>query len=211
VSCFFDSQCSGLCSRLDALRRAVQLDYIHYMYRTRLHANAAAMTCRHTNHYHHRQQPGPTLRAELQSLIGLWMRIYLHMTPCSAQQLGSCTPDTMNEWIFCLSTQMQYSKKVRSKTVSTGEKGSKSTYNYPKRQVNEETHCTKTKRQQEAQLSPRDRAMRRVSWNLTNCHTTVQKLLIRQLLNKPKLWIWRVTVGQYVINMCTEPWRDRVL
>ena len=29
---------------------------------------------------------------------------------------------------------------------------------------------------QEAQLSPRDRAMRRVSWNLANCHAAVQKL-----------------------------------
>ena len=34
---------------------------------------------------------------------------------------------------------------------------------------------------QEAQLSPRDRAMRRVNWNLANCHATMQKLLIRQL------------------------------
>ena len=31
---------------------------------------------------------------------------------------------------------------------------------------------------QEAQLSPRDRAMRRVNCNLANCHATVQKLLI---------------------------------
>ena len=30
---------------------------------------------------------------------------------------------------------------------------------------------------QEAQLSPRDRAMRRVNWNLANCHATVQKLV----------------------------------
>jgi len=30
------------------------------------------------------------------------------------------------------------------------------------------------KREQEAQLLPRDRAMRRVSWNLANCHATVQ-------------------------------------
>ena len=30
---------------------------------------------------------------------------------------------------------------------------------------------------QEAPLSPRDSAMRRVSWNLANCHATVQKLL----------------------------------
>ena len=37
---------------------------------------------------------------------------------------------------------------------------------------------------QEAQLSPRDRAMRRVSWNLANCHATVQKLLVRKVLNQ---------------------------
>jgi len=35
---------------------------------------------------------------------------------------------------------------------------------------------------QEAQLSPSDRAMRLVSSNLANCHATVQKLLIRQVL-----------------------------
>ena len=34
--------------------------------------------------------------------------------------------------------------------------------------------------QQEAQLSPRDRAMRRVSWNLANWHATMQKLLVQQ-------------------------------
>ena len=39
--------------------------------------------------------------------------------------------------------------------------------------------------QQEAQLSPRDRAMRLVSSNLANYHATVQKLLIRQALTKP--------------------------
>jgi len=38
---------------------------------------------------------------------------------------------------------------------------------------------------QEAQLSPRDRAMRLVSSNLANYHATVQKLLIRQVLTKP--------------------------
>jgi len=37
---------------------------------------------------------------------------------------------------------------------------------------------------QEAQLSPSDRAMRRVSSNLANCHATVQKLLIRPVLTK---------------------------
>ena len=45
---------------------------------------------------------------------------------------------------------------------------------------------------QEAQLSPRDRAMRRVTWNLANCHATVQKLLVRQVLNKLNLRSWRV-------------------
>ena len=35
--------------------------------------------------------------------------------------------------------------------------------------------------------------MRRVSWNLGNCHATVQKLLVQQVLNKSKLWSWRVT------------------
>ena len=54
---------------------------------------------------------------------------------------------------------------------------------------------------QEAQLSPRDCAMRLVSWKLANCYVTVQKLLVRQVLDKSKLWSWRVTVGRCVINM----------
>jgi len=33
-------------------------------------------------------------------------------------------------------------------------------------------------------LSPRDREMRRVSWNLANCQATVQKLLVLQVLNQ---------------------------
>jgi len=37
---------------------------------------------------------------------------------------------------------------------------------------------------QEAQLSPRDRAMRRVSWNLANRQATAHKLLVRQVLNQ---------------------------
>ena len=37
---------------------------------------------------------------------------------------------------------------------------------------------------QEAQLSPRDRAMRGVSKNLASCHATVQKLLVRQVLHQ---------------------------
>jgi len=34
-------------------------------------------------------------------------------------------------------------KTAKSRTVSTGQKGSKSTYSCPKRYVNEETQCTK--------------------------------------------------------------------
>jgi len=46
------------------------------------------------------------------------------------------------------------------------------------------TLCYRRICRQEAQLSPSDRAMRLVSSNLANCHTTVQKLLIRQVLTK---------------------------
>jgi len=51
--------------------------------------------------------------------------------------------ERMNERILYSSTQIQYSKTVKSRTVSTGEKYSKSTYNCPKRYVNEEIHYTK--------------------------------------------------------------------
>ena len=54
--------------------------------------------------------------------------------------------------------------------------------------------------EQEAQLSPRDRAMRRVDWNLANCHATVQKLLIRQVLTKSMVWSWRFSRRQCVID-----------
>jgi len=54
--------------------------------------------------------------------------------------------------------------------------------------------------EQEAQLSPRDRAMRRVNWNLANCHATEQKLLIRQFLTKSMVWSWRFSRRQCVID-----------
>ena len=40
-----------------------------------------------------------------------------------------------------------------------------------------ELACRSAKIQQEIQLSPRDHAMRRVSWNLASCQATVQKIL----------------------------------
>ena len=51
---------------------------------------------------------------------------------------------------------------------------------------------------QEAQLSPRDHAMRRVNWYLANCHATVQKLLIRQVLTKSMVWSWRCSRRQLI-------------
>ena len=53
---------------------------------------------------------------------------------------------------------------------------------------------------QEAQLSPRDRAMRRVNWNRANCHATVQKLLIRQVLTESMVRSWRFSRRQCVID-----------
>ena len=53
---------------------------------------------------------------------------------------------------------------------------------------------------QEAQLSPRDRAMRCVNWNLANCHATVQKLLIWQVLAKLMVWSWGFSRRQCVID-----------
>jgi len=52
---------------------------------------------------------------------------------------------------------------------------------------------------------PRDRAMHRVSRNLANCHATVQKLLVRQVLTKSTVRSWRFSWRQCVINMCTQP------
>ena len=57
--------------------------------------------------------------------------------------------------------------------------------------------CLKTR----SSLSPRDRAMRRVNLNLANCHATVQKLLIRQVLTKSMVWSWRFSWSQCVINV----------
>ena len=61
--------------------------------------------------------------------------------------------------------------------------------------------------EQEAQLSPSDRAMRLVSSNLDNYHATVQ-LLIWQVLTKPMVWSWRFSWRQCVINkpMTVELW-----
>ena len=61
-------------------------------------------------------------------------------------------------------------------------------------------HTCERKHWQEAQLSPRDRAMRRVNWNLANCHATVQKLLIPQVLTKSMVWSWRFSRRQCVMN-----------
>jgi len=38
------------------------------------------------------------------------------------------------------------------------------------------------------------------NWNLANCHATVQKLLIRQVLTKSMVWSWKFSRRQYVID-----------
>ena len=63
--------------------------------------------------------------------------------------------------------------------------GKKNSHECP--QIMQVSDGSNVKSAQEAQLSPRDHAMRYVSRNLANCHTTVQKLLVRQVLNKSKL------------------------
>jgi len=45
------------------------------------------------------------------------------------------------------------------------------------------TGCSVTKTRSSA-IAEEPRKMRHVSWNLANCHATVQKLLIRQVLNQ---------------------------
>ena len=65
--------------------------------------------------------------------------------------------------------------------------------------VKDSSHANNYLRQ-EAQLSPRYRAMRRVNWNLASCHATVQKLLIRQVLTKSMVWSWRFSRRQCAID-----------
>ena len=51
----------------------------------------------------------------------------------------------MNEYLFYLH-RYYTAKTVKNRTVSTGQKSSKSTYNCPKRYVNGEIRYTKTKK-----------------------------------------------------------------
>jgi len=52
---------------------------------------------------------------------------------------------TMNEWIFILSTQIRYSKNSKkTELCQLDRKAQKSTYNCPKRYVNEEIHYNNT-------------------------------------------------------------------
>ena len=59
-------------------------------------------------------------------------------------------------------------------------------------------------------ISPSDCAMRLFSSNLANCHATVQKLLIGQVLTKLMVWSWSLVGGNVSWTMCSQPWRDRV-
>ena len=64
----------------------------------------------------------------------------------------------------------------------------------------DENRPTHDQYKQEVQLSLKDRAMRRVNWNLANCHATVQKLLIRQVLTESMVWSWRFSPRQCVTD-----------
>jgi len=60
-------------------------------------------------------------------------------------------------------------------------------------------------------VSPRDRVMRRVNWNLANCDATVQKLLTWQVLTISMVWSWRFSRRQCVIDNVhsTVTWPSR--
>jgi len=63
--------------------------------------------------------------------------------------------------------------------------------------------------------SPGHRAVKRVCVCVCVCVCAMQHCRNylynkSQVLNKSKLWSWRVVVGQCGINMCTQPWRDLV-
>ena len=74
------------------------------------------------------------------SFICMWsINLYLSPLPQTRRLMN----ERMNEYFIHQHTYNAV-KTVTSRTVSTGQ-GSKSTYNCPKRYVNEETHCTKTK------------------------------------------------------------------
>jgi len=65
---------------------------------------------------------------------------------------------------------------------------------------------------QEAQLSLRDHAMRRVNWNLANFHATVQCRNYLYDKSWPNRWyeVGDLVGGNAWYTMCTQPWRDRV-
>jgi len=81
---------------------------------------------------------------------------------------------------------------IRALRISTRREATSFTYHF--------TSLHFIYKEQEAQLSPSDRAMRRVNWNLANCHATVQKLLIRQVVTKSIVWSWRFSRRQCVID-----------
>jgi len=51
---------------------------------------------------------------------------------------------------------------------------------------------------------PRDASCQLISCQLP------RNSAVRQVVNKSKLWTWRVKVGRCVVNTCTQPWRVQV-
>jgi len=64
--------------------------------------------------------------------------------------------------------------------------------------------------EQEAQLSPTDRAMRLVSSNLASCHAKCRNYLYDK--SWPNWWyeVGGLVGGNVSWTMCTQPWRGRV-
>ena len=87
--------------------------------------------------------PVHALMLSTQAVCGLPRLHVPGIVPCIVS-FSRQLPYWVNEYFI---HQHRYNtvKTVKSRTVSTEQKGSKSTYNCPKRYINKETHCTKTK------------------------------------------------------------------
>ena len=102
--------------------------------------------------------------------------------------------------VFQTATTLHLSNKLGFARCHLILRGDQCTCLYDNFPLHEDDNTICYLKEQEAQLSPSDRAMRLVSRNLANCHATVQKLLIRQVLTKPMVWSWRFSRRQCVIN-----------
>jgi len=100
-----------------------------------------------------RYYPGPTrvnfvYATNPAVLLTAWFSLFITRSVSGSGDTIGCVRLSvcfLNEWIFYSSTQIQYSKNSKEQNCVDWKERLKSTYNCPKRYVNEETHCTKTK------------------------------------------------------------------